>query len=144
MIRPGVPDLDFLNGAPTGSTGGQYRNEIEAQAGFTLNGVGARLSADWRSATTVTGASGVPGDNLNFSDLGTINFRVFDFLGQQPPVVARFPWLRGSRVTLNIVNLFDQRIRVRGADGVTPLIYQSAYLDPAGRTITLSLRKLFY
>ena len=144
VIRPGVPDLDFLNGAPIGETGGQYRNEIEAQAGFTLYGVGARLSADWRSATTVTGASGVPGDDLNFSDLGTINFRVFDFLGQQPPVVARFPWLRGSRVTLNIVNLFDQRIRVRDANGVTPLIYQSAYLNPAGRTITLSLRKLFY
>ena len=47
-------------------------------------------------------------------------------------------------MTINVVNLFDQRIRVRGADGVTPLIYQSAYLDPAGRTITLSLRKLFY
>ena len=88
MIRPGVPDLDFLNGAPLGETGGQYRNEIEAQAGFTLYGVGARLSADWRSATTVTGAA--PGDTLNFSDLGTVNFRVFDFLGQQPPVVARF------------------------------------------------------
>ena len=142
VIRPGVPDLDFLNGAPIGETGGQYRNEIEAQAGFTLYGVGARLSADWRSATTVTGA--VPGDTLNFSDLGTINFRVFDFLGQQPPVVARFPWLRGSRVSVNVVNLFDQRIRVHDADGITPLIYQSAYLDPAGRTITLSLRKLFY
>ncbi len=142
VIRPGVPELDFLNGTPIGNTGGQYRNEIEAQAGFTLYGVGARLSANWRSATTVTGTT--PGDTLNFSDLGTVNFRVFDFLGQQPPVVARFPWLRGSRVTINVVNLFDQRIRVRDADGVTPLIYQSAYLDPAGRTISLSLRKLFY
>ncbi len=142
VIRPGVPDLDFLNGTPLGETGGQYRNEIEAQAGFTLYGVGARLSADWRSATTVTGTT--PGDTLNFSDLGTVNFRVFDFLGQQPPVVARFPWLRGSRVTINVVNLFDQRIRVRDADGATPLIYQSAYLNPAGRTISLSLRKLFY
>ncbi len=142
VIRPGVPDLDFLNGAPLGDTGGQYRNEIEAQAGFTLYGVGARLSADWRSATTVTGAA--PGDTLNFSDLGTVNVRVFDFLGQQPPVVARLPWLRGSRVTINVVNLFDQRIRVHDAGGIAPQIYQSAYLDPAGRTVTLSLRKLFY
>ena len=47
-------------------------------------------------------------------------------------------------MTLNVTNLFDQRITVRDAAGATPLIYQSAYLDPAGRTVRLSLRKLFY
>ncbi len=144
LVRPGVPALDFLNGAAMGNTGGQYRQEIEAQAGFTLFGFGARLSADWRSATTVIGASGAANATLNFSDIGTINLRLFDMLGQQPPVVARLPWLRGSRVSLNVVNLFDQRIQVRDANGATPLIYQSAYLNPAGRTVTLSLRKLFY
>ena len=33
---------------------------------------------------------------------------------------------------------------VRDASGATPLIYQGAYLNPAGRTISLGLRKLFY
>ena len=132
-IRPGVQDLDFLNGAAMGETGGQYQHEIEAQAGFVLFGVGARLSADWRSATTVAGAAETGGEVLHFSDLGTINFRLFDYLGQQPWVVQRVPLARGGRVT-----------QVRDQTGATPLIYQGAYLDPAGRTITLSLRKLFY
>ena len=33
---------------------------------------------------------------------------------------------------------------VRDASGVTPLLYQSAYLDPTGRSVKVSLRKLFY
>ena len=41
-------------------------------------------------------------------------------------------------------HLFDTRIQVRDAAGNTPLIYQSAYLDPAGRTIKVSFRKLFF
>ena len=143
-VAPGVPRLDFLNGAPMGETGGQYQHEIEAQAGFVLNGIGVRATADWRSATHTTGATGDPGEDLSFSDIGTINLRLFDNLGQQRTVTERFPWLRGARASLNVANLFDTRIRVRDADGATPLIYQSAYLDPTGRTVTFSLRKLFY
>jgi iron complex outermembrane recepter protein len=143
-IRTGVPALDFLNGAAMGETGGQYQHEIEAQAGFVVFGVGARLSADWRSATTVVGDVASGSDLLRFSSIGTVNFRLFDYLGQQPWVVQRFPLARGGRVTLSVTNLFDTRIQVRDASGQTPLIYQPAYLDPAGRTVTLSLRKLFY
>jgi iron complex outermembrane receptor protein len=144
LVRQGGPVLDLLNGAAAGNTGGQPRQEIEAQLGFTLLGFGARLSADWKSGTMVKGGAGAPADNLTFSDIGTINLRLFDNLGQQRSVVHAYPWLRGSRITLSITNLFDQRIDVRDGTGATPLNYQSAYLDPAGRTITLSLRKLFY
>ena len=143
-VAPGVPALDFLNGAPMGETGGQYQHEIEAQAGFVLNGIGVRATADWRSATHVAGAPGDPTDDLSFSDLATVNLRLFDNLGQQRTVTERFPWLRGARASLNVTNLFDSRIRVRDASGATPVIYQSAYLDPTGRAVTLSLRKLFY
>ena len=144
LIRGGTPVLDFLDGASAGATGGQPRHEIEAQLGATLFGFGARLSADWKSATVVRSGPGSPTGDLSFSDIGTINFRLFDNLGQQPPVVKRFAWLRGARVTLNVVNLFDSRIGVRDAAGATPLIYQPAYLNPAGRTVSLSLRKLFF
>jgi iron complex outermembrane recepter protein len=144
QIRPGAPDLDFLNGAAMGETGGQYQQEIEAQAGFTVFGVGARMSADWRSATTVVGAQETGSEVLHFSSLGTINFRLFDYLGQQPWVVQRVPLARGGRITLSVNNLFDSRIQVRDQNGQTPLIYQPGYLDPTGRSVTLSLRKLFY
>ena len=59
-------------------------------------------------------------------------------------VVARHPWLRGSRVNLSATNLFDVRERVRDSPGATPIGYQPAYLDPAGRVIRLAVRKLFY
>ena len=84
------------------------------------------------------------GGDLNFSDLATINLRLFANLGQRRPLVEKHPWLRGSRVTLSVTNLFDQRMQVRDAAGATPASYQPAYLDPVGRVATVSFRKLFF
>jgi iron complex outermembrane receptor protein len=142
LIRPGLPVLDLLNGAAAGNSGGQPRHEVEVQAGITRKGMGARLSADWKSATTVRGATS-SGD-LNFSDIAKINLRLFADLGAQRNLVQKRPWLRGSRVTFSVTNLFDQRVEVRDAAGLTPASYQSAYLDPAGRVVKLSFRKLFF
>jgi iron complex outermembrane receptor protein len=144
LVRPGGPTLNLLDGAPATATGGQYRNEIEAQLGVTDAGFGARLSADWRQGTFEAGVPGSPTGALYFSDITALNLRFFDNLGRQRAVVKRFSWLRGTRVTLNITNLLDDRISVRDAAGATPLSYQPGYLDPTGRTISLSLRKLFY
>jgi hypothetical protein len=144
IVSPGGPALNLLNGAAASSTGGQYRNEVQGQLGATLYGFGARLSADWRSATFVTGGASSSTGNLFFSDITTINVRLFENFGQQPWAVKASPWLRGSRLTLNINNLFDQRVSVHDAAGATPVSYQPGYIDPVGRTITLSIRKLFY
>ena len=41
--------------------------------------------------------------------------------------------LRGVRVTLNVINLFNQSISVRDSAGPTPLIYQTpSSTRPAG------------
>jgi hypothetical protein len=40
-------------------------------------------------------------------------------------------------------NLFNQRQKVRDANGETPFRYRAGYLDPFGRTIRLELRKIF-
>jgi iron complex outermembrane receptor protein len=144
LIRPGVPVLDLLNGAAAGNTGGQPRNEVEAQLGFTQKGMGVRLSADWNSATTVRGGLGSTTGDLNFSDITKVNLRLFADLGAQRNLVQKHPWLRGSRITLSANNLFDQRVEVRDANGLIPASYQPAYLDPAGRTVKLSFRKLFF
>jgi hypothetical protein len=144
IVSPGGPQLNLLNGAAASSTGGQYRNEVQGQLGATLYGFGARISADWRSATFVTGGASSSTGNLFFSDITTINLRLFENFGQQPWAVKAAPWLRGSRLTLNVNNLFDQRVSVHDAAGATPISYQPGYIDPVGRTITLSVRKLFY
>jgi hypothetical protein len=144
LVRPGGPVLDLLNGEAAGAAGGQYQHEIEAQMGFTDNGYGVRMSADWRSATTVAGGAANGSGALDFSDVATINLRLWDDFSPQRALIARYPVLRGVRLTLNITNLFDQSIHVRDTAGPTPLIYQSNYLDPTGRVVALSLRKIFY
>lgn len=140
VIRPGVPELDYLRGDAFGSSGGRPRHEIEAQAGWSNNGLGARLSADWRSATRVDSAEN---GSLRFSPLTTFDLRLFANLGERLELVAKHPWLRGTQVRLEVRNLFDSKPRVRDAAGEVPFSYQSDLLDPLGRTVSISIRKLF-
>ncbi|HVJ00176.1 MAG TPA: TonB-dependent receptor [Sphingomonas sp.] len=142
-IRDGLPVLDLLNGDTSGSSGGQSRHEIEARAGYTNNGLGFRLSADWQSATRVNaGTAGAP-EQLHFGSLATVDLRLFADLGQQLKFARDHRWARGMRISLSVDNLFNQRQRVTDAAGGTPISYQPDYLDPMGRTIRLSIRKLF-
>ena len=143
-IRPGLPVLDLLDGSATGSRGGQPEHEIEARAGVSKDGFGARLSANWQSGTQVaTGVLG-SGDRLDFSSLATLDLRLFADLGQQLGLVRKHRWLRGTRATLSVDNLFDARQRVTDEAGAVPLSYQPDLLDPTGRTLRLSIRKLFF
>ncbi|WP_254447576.1 TonB-dependent receptor [Sphingomonas sp. ID1715] len=144
LVAPGGPLIDRLNGGTLGRGGGQPRHELEAQAGITRNGLGARLSANWQSGTTVEGATGLATDRLRFGDLTTVDFRLFANLGNMPNLVVDHPWLRGTRVTLSVDNLFNERQRVRDVTGTTPINYQPDLLDPLGRTVRLSVRKLFF
>ncbi|MBU3079493.1 TonB-dependent receptor [Sphingomonas sp. XMGL2] len=141
-IQPGMPELDLLGGDALGSSGGIARHKLEGQAGYSNNGLGFRLTANWQSATSVRGGAGSVG-NLDFSDLTTLNARLFADLGQIPSLV-KHRWARGMRLTLSVDNIFNQRQDVRDEAGNTPLAYQPAYLDPMGRTVRLTIRKLFF
>jgi len=142
-ISPTLPVIDLLNGGAIGS-GGQSRHELEAQGGYSNNGIGVRLSADWQSGTHVLGGSPGNPNALDFSSLGTINLRLFADLTQQLKFLKKNPWAAGMRVTLGVNNILDTRQRVRDANGQTPISYQPDYLDPMGRTIRLSVRKMFF
>ncbi|MGR4864656.1 TonB-dependent receptor plug domain-containing protein [Caulobacter sp. LARHSG274] len=142
FIGDGSLPLDLLNGDALNSSGGQPQHEVEAQAGITKNGLGARLTASWRSATRVDGSAAA--GNLRFSDLTTINLRLFANLGARRDWVAAHPFLRGSRVTFGITNLFDSKMSVHDASGAVPINYQPDYLDPLGRSVRLSFRKVFF
>jgi hypothetical protein len=61
-----------------------------------------------------------------------------------PSLVKKMPFLRGSRVMVSIDNIFNARRDVTDATGATPLRYQPDYLDPLGRAVTISFRKLFF
>ncbi|WP_313803492.1 TonB-dependent receptor [Sphingobium sp.] len=143
LIAPGAPELDLLNGDATGSSGGQPRHELNARMGYTNNGLGARLSVDWESGTHVDGALG-GASRLDFGSLATVDLRLFANLGQMPALVKAHSFLRGARVSIGIDNLFNQRRSVTDATGATPVRYQPGYLDPLGRAVTISFRKLFF
>lgn len=147
LIAPGVPQLNLLDGDATGSSGGQPRHEVEARVGYMNNGIGARLGIDWESDTHVDGAlTGTAGGSsrLNFGSLATANLRIFANLGQVQGLERKIPFMRGARVSIGIDNIFNQRREVTDATGATPLRYQPGYLDPTGRTISVSFRKLFF
>ncbi|MDY6924678.1 MAG: TonB-dependent receptor plug domain-containing protein [Pseudomonadota bacterium] len=141
LIAEGLPILDLLDGAATSSRGGSPRHEIQAQGGVFKSGMGAFVQANWLDGTRIDGGTG---PDLNFSSLATVNLNMFIDLGAQTKWVEKYSWLKGARLQLGVRNLFDSRTEVTSADGDTPLNYQPDYLDPEGRTISLSLRKILF
>ena len=141
LIAEGLPLLDLLDGAATGARGGSPRHEIQAQGGVFRNGMGAFVRANWVDATRVDGGTG---PDLEFADQATVNLNVFIDLNARESWVAKFPWLKGSRVNFGVQNLFDSRPEVSTSAGELPLTYQPDYLDPQGRVINLSFRKILF
>jgi hypothetical protein len=143
-IAPGLPTLDLLDGDTLFDTDGSPRHELELQAGANRDGYGGRLVAKWRDGSRIAGGVSASGPvDLDFEPLLTVDLRLFVDLGLQP-IALRNESVRGVRVSLVMENLFDQHPRVRAADGTVPLNYQPSLLDPQGRTLRLSFRKLFF
>jgi iron complex outermembrane receptor protein len=137
-LTPGSPQIDLLNGGSIGA-GGQPRHQIQFNGGVIDNGIGFRVSGVWTSPTTVLDSGNGEGE-LYYSSLLTLDTRLFvnlqqRFLGER--------WARNARVTLALNNLFNRRQDIHNSTGATPPIYQPAFLDPYGRTVGISLRKLF-
>ncbi len=144
LVRPGGPVLDFLSGSALGGLGGQPRQEIHAQINIAERGFGGELNMDWKSGTTVKrGTLGAGTGDLDFSSLAKVNARLFADLTRRKTLIEREPWLKGSRITFSVSNIFDQRLSVHDARGATPLSFQPAYIDALGRTWRIEFRKLF-
>jgi hypothetical protein len=139
-IGPGLPEIDYLHGDAQGQSGGTPRHLVEAQAGYFNNGLGARLTGNWRSGTTV---NTLTGDNLHFSPLATFDLRLFANPGDIPELTVKHPWLRGTQVQLRVDNIFNSRPNVHNASGSVPVSFQPDLLDPLGRTVMITFRKLF-
>lgn len=141
LIRQGVPELDLLNGGALGQGGGSPEHQVDVQANYSRGGLGVAANAKWQSSTNVVGGSS--GEDLKFSDMTTVNLRLFADLGMQP-IAREHKWLRGMRATIAINNLFDERQEVRNSSGVTPISYQPDLLDPVGRSVRFTIRKLIF
>lgn len=145
VLIDGGPDLDLLDGFALSGLGGNARHELSFSGGIFKRGIGARTSINWRSASAVEGSaqrSGLNENRLNFVYKPIVDFHFF--INPEERIIGIVPgWIRGVQVTLGISNAFDLRPLVRDELGRTPLRFQSAYLDPLGRSVQLSVRKLF-
>ena len=139
-ITPGGPELDYLNGDAAGSSGGTPRHNVQAQGGWSITGL-ARASPP-------TGAAARPSTRSTATTfisrpMATFDLRLFANPGDIPEVAVKHPWLRGTQFRLEVNNVFNSRPQVRDAAGVVPINYQPGLLEPLGRTIMISFRKLF-
>jgi hypothetical protein len=146
LTRDGGPSLDLLNGTALEGRGGRARHQVEFQAAAFKRGLGVRVKASWQSGTLVRGLPDATADSagdLTFAPYATVNVNLFANLADWLGTAGGDRWLKGMRASFGVTNLFNSRLQVRGPDGSTPLSYQAPYLDPLGRQLTFSLRKLF-
>ena len=140
QARSGLPVIDLLDGGALGYGGGQPRHRVQFGAGVVHRGVGLNLDGNWTGASRIAAGTAVAPDELRFRSQMLLDARLFANLGALLP---ERPWAKGLRITLAAENIFDSQRRVVNSAGDTPLSYQRYLLDPLGRTVSLSLRKVF-
>ncbi len=142
LLAPGGRVLDLLGGDAL-SGGGSARHTLELDAGGFYRGFGLRASGSYTAPTRVDG-SGLPGStDLRFGGLALLDLRLFADLGQRAGLIKAVPFLKGTRLSLKVENVLDQRQRVTDSSGLVPMSYQPDYLDPKGRYFEIELRKMF-
>jgi hypothetical protein len=136
-LRPGGNALDLL-ASDTLSGGTTPRLSGYGYGGFSYLGNGGTFDFYCTGGARIGGA--VPAATLSFAPLCKLNLTgslsIHHFLPHQA-------WTRQFGFKLEIGNVTDAHQRVRDATGAVPYRYQPDLLDPVGRTVTLSLRKLF-
>jgi outer membrane receptor protein involved in Fe transport len=146
LVRDGGPVLDLLNGSATETRGGRPRHELEFQANVFKNGLGARVRVTWHSGSLLRGLSADPdgrAGDLTFSDHANVSLNIFANLAERFGGAEAPGWLKGTRASLSINNLLNRRPQVRDGSNLTPFSYQPAFLDPLGRLVSFTLRKVF-
>ncbi|MCK9540837.1 MAG: TonB-dependent receptor [Novosphingobium sp.] len=143
-LHSSLPEIDLLNGGSLGGGPASPQHQVELQAGASRSGLGFRLTGKWQSAMTVGTSASSPAETLRFGSLTTFNLRIFANPSQIPGLIGKHEWLRGTRISLTVDNLFDERQKVRNGLGETPYAYLPAFRDPVGRTVSIFLRKQFF
>lgn len=137
QLRLGTPELDLLRG-DTIRGWGMPRISGYAYGGINYRGMGLTFNGWYQSPSRVRSAD--PAADLRFSSILKLNLGAYAGLGSLLP---REKWARRLRLGLDVSNVTDARQRVHDGNGVVPNRFQPDYLDPIGRTATISLRKLF-
>jgi hypothetical protein len=140
LARAGLAPIDLLAGGASGYGGGQQRHRVHASASAYHRGMGLQTFVDWNSRSVINSGTTAAPSQILFEPRLQVNMRAFANLGPQFPGAQ---WLKGARVTLEILNLLDSKTRVTDQNGAVPNRYQPFLLDPVGRAYKLSLRKVY-
>ena len=137
-LGPGTVPLDLLNGDNITASGGRSRWDVQADLGLFRDGLGVYLQSIWHSGSRARNP--MPAADLSFAPLGTTNLTVFTDLERLLPNEG---WAKKLMIDVMVYNISNTRPRVRDRLGATPVAYQTAYLDPLGRAVTLRMFKRF-
>jgi outer membrane receptor protein involved in Fe transport len=116
------------------------RHQFDGTAAINRGPTGARVGVTWRGRSTLESRIAGKTEELRFSPLLLVNLRAFT---EASELLGRSAWTERMRLSLNVINLTNDRQAVRDVRGDTPLQYQPAYRDALGRTVELELRKVF-
>ena len=141
FIASGVAPLDFLHGDASGNSGGARRHKLDLRAGMARQGMGVRLSASYQSGSTVV--SDIAASQLRYAGLTTANLRFFLNFDQKPGILKSLSFLKGSRMSLRVDNIFDTAQKVTDGNGLVPLRFGRAFQEPIGRYFEIDWRKKF-
>lgn len=142
LARTG-PTLDLLDGDAIDFLGGRRQHRIDLIGGVYRSGLGLRIKGIWNSSTSLIDVTPDGEQELRFVDYAVVDVSFFTNLAETFNISEKATFLKNTRVTFEIANLFNQRPRAETASGTTPLRFQNTLLDPIGRTLSLSLRKVF-
>ncbi len=141
LISSGGEKLDLLNGDTVSSSGGTPEHTISARGGYSKGAVGLNSRMNWESGTQVNGSElGI----LSFDPLLTIDARIRYNFDRKPALIAKYPILSATSISLAVDNIFNEKRSVTSEDGNVPVSYQPDIFDPLGRTIEFKLRKLIF
>lgn len=141
VIREGLDPVDLLSRSAIGIGGAtRPRHQLDFSLGYAERGLGARVTGRHRGESFLRLVDAGDTDVLRFAPLTTFGLRAWAEPSRFAPQVG---WLKRSRLTVSLANIFNRRQRIADSAGLTPLAYQPDYRDPLGRTIEFEFRKAF-
>lgn len=135
-LGPGVPVIDTLSNPLSVSTGVQGRQRWSGQMGIQGPGLGANLTASRTGGVRSTSVAD-PATGVDVAPLVRIDGRIF--LTLRPPGAATARG-REYRLELAVDNITNARPRIRTFDRAGSRTLNPWLLDPAGRTVMISIR----
>ena len=138
LVQPGQPTVDLLNGQSITGQGGRARYEAQGTLGGSYGPIQGGIFGMWQAPTRIR--SDIAASDLRFS---ARTFLALYSTIDAEKLAARAAWAKRLTFQLNVNNILNDRIAVRDRNGTTPYRFQRAFLDPYGRIVKLSVRKLF-